>query len=97
MAAGDTTQGRRYPDVEDPHKPHKRMEPAGYRRMGGVWHARVPNDPSSGGAASMARHEVTEHEDGTTTVSPSILVRSTWAGKPWEWHGYLERGIWREV
>lgn len=39
-------------------------------------------------------HEVTEHEDGTITVSPSIL--SEWGEKPY-FHGYLERGVWRKV
>lgn len=33
-------------------------------------------------------------EDGTITVSPSILI-SHWEGR--SWHGYLERGVWREV
>lgn len=33
-------------------------------------------------------HEVLVHEDLTITVSPSILSP--------EWHGYLERGIWRD-
>lgn len=36
------------------------------------------------------------HEDGTLTLSPSILD-----GDPKKegrgWHGYLERGIWRQV
>jgi hypothetical protein len=39
-------------------------------------------------------HTIVEHEDGTITVSPSILVTGS-HGK--QWHGYLERGVWREV
>lgn len=38
----------------------------------------------------LVTHSIVEHEDGTITVSPSILVTG---GE--EWHGYLERGIWR--
>jgi hypothetical protein len=39
---------------------------------------------------------VVEHEDGTITVSPSILVSTSRDGKPLEvWHGFLERGVWR--
>lgn len=45
--------------------------------------------------AGLAEHEVTEHEDGTITVSPSILVGHTDGAEGW--HGYLEHGIWREV
>lgn len=43
---------------------------------------------------SLSKHEVTEHEDGTITVSLSILLTHH-TGK--QWHGYLERGIWRKV
>lgn len=39
--------------------------------------------------------KITEHEDGTITCSPSI-----WCNKGYpeygEWHGFLERGDWRE-
>jgi hypothetical protein len=49
--------------------------------------------------ANLSGHEVEEHKDGTITVKPSILIgghnRQTGARK--EWHGYLERGIWRQV
>lgn len=58
----------------------------------GNWYCRVP-DPNVG-MGNLSGHEVTEHEDGTITVSPSILV-TKWDGN--QWHGYLERGIWREV
>lgn len=81
----------------------------------GTWCVITPN----GRYGSIAKHTVVEHEDGTITVSPSILVHAippisyraeertrmvasygedyvrTWErGKP-EWHGYLERGVWR--
>jgi hypothetical protein len=57
----------------------------------GWWYCRTPN----GERGNLGNHDVTEHEDGTITVSPSILVGATQDGPGW--HGYLERGIWREV
>lgn len=58
-----------------------------YGRIGGVWYARPPGSHMG----CLDNHEVTEHEDGTITVSPSILIDD--GRKPW--HGYLERGVWR--
>lgn len=55
------------------------------------WCAVTPNGTDSG-YANLSRHEVVEHEDRTITVSPSIQV---FAGAREEWHGYLERGVWR--
>lgn len=67
------------------------MPPGGYRRdERGVWVICCPN----GLHGSLARHEVVEHEDGTITASPSILV--TLAHRGLSYHGYLERGVWRE-
>lgn len=40
----------------------------------------------STGTINPAKHTVTEHADGTITVSPSI-VSSTW-------HGWLRNGVW---
>ena len=45
--------------------------------------------PPKGYGGHLGGHDVIEHEDGTITVSPSILTS--------EWHGYLEHGIWQEV
>lgn len=58
----------------------------------GNWYACSP----AGHMGNLANHEVTEHDDGTITVSPSILV-TAYPGEKTIWHGYLERGIWREV
>lgn len=49
-----------------------------------------------GQVGDLSRHEVVEHEDETITVSPSILVGRPGGPRP-AWHGYLERGIWRQV
>lgn len=82
----------------------------------GTWSIVTPN----GRHGSIAKHTVVEHEDGTITVSPSILVYTVegrvysaeerarmveltgeeyvqrWErGRP-GWHGFLERGVWRE-
>jgi hypothetical protein len=46
------------------------------------------------GVGHLARHTVTEHEDGTITVSPSILMACHDGGQR---HGFLERGRWRDV
>ena len=56
------------------------------------WYACAP----SGWLGNLSGHDVTEHEDGTITVSPSILTSAP-EPNPRAWHGYLERGIWREV
>lgn len=54
----------------------------------GIWYARPPGQRM----CSIANHDVTEHEDGTITVAPSILITGETG-----WHGFLERGVWREV
>jgi hypothetical protein len=51
--------------------------------------------PPRGAVGVLDDHQVSENEDGTITVSPSILMPSD--NPAGEWHGYLERGIWREV
>lgn len=43
---------------------------------------------------NLANHKIIEHEDGTITVSPSILIKAPPYG---EWHGFLVRGVWREL
>lgn len=59
----------------------------------GVWYARPPGMH----VGSLSNHDITEHlDDKTITVSPSILIKSRNNDGPVEWHGYLERGIWRE-
>lgn len=58
----------------------------------GKWYCRVPT--TGIGIGNLSNHDVVEHEDGTITVSPSILCTGH-NGK--QWHGYLERGVWREV
>jgi hypothetical protein len=67
------------------------FEPGEYGKLSdGKWYCCPPGTELLGG---LANHEVVEHEDGTITVSPSILIR----GQGERWHGYLEKGVWREV
>ena len=81
---GDTMQGKRVPVVLPD-------EAGTYAKDSktGSWYGVTPN----GMLCNLKNHEVTEHDDGTITVSPSILVRSSCE----EWHGFLERGVWREA
>lgn len=51
--------------------------------------------------ATLIKHSVIEHEDGTITVSPSIECKATGGSKEWEkahyYHGWLEHGEWRSA
>ncbi len=77
-------------------EPHE-FEPGDYGRWERDecnWYACTPNDEM----ANLSSHNVTEHEDGTITVSPSILVSTIRNGEKVPlWHGFLERGVWREA
>jgi hypothetical protein len=60
----------------------------------GEWHLIAP-DGRIGAAGRTtiqkpAAHTWVEHEDGTVTFSPSLVM-------PSGWHGYLEAGVWRQV
>lgn len=93
MTAGDTLQGQRiYPNDEGDLV---FSEPGMYGKDEhyGVWFARPPH----GSVGSLRNHEITEHEDGTITVSPSILITTHDKNEQTVWHGYLEHGVWREV
>jgi hypothetical protein len=77
--------GRRLPDGFDDGLPSVGDF---YRDVLGTWTCCTPN----GLLGNLKAHDVTEHEDRTITVSPSILV----TGHDSRWHGFLERGVWRE-
>lgn len=42
-------------------------------------------------------HTFTEEADGSLTISPSISDTRIGGSVSDGWHGYLERGVWREV
>lgn len=95
-------KGIRQKDVPDSSQPHDRLEPGGYRRTrhrGGPWYweCRPPGDLPETVQGSLKNHKIEEHEDGTITATPSLLIETTWAGEEISWHGYLEHGEWREV
>lgn len=52
------------------------------------WRGVAPN----GMLANLNGHDVTEADDGTISVEPSILVSD---GNGASWHGYLDEGAWR--
>ena len=100
MKAGrDIGRGvRRDPDPDTTY-----LQPGEYGRHphDGHWYARVPHDFPDGDSifANLSNHDITEHEDGTITVSPSILVtagRNSKTGNERRWHGYLHEGVWYE-
>lgn len=62
----------------------------------GRWYCCPPGHPDLLGG--LGSHQVVEHEDGTVTVSPSILIQYREKDEVREaWHGWLERGMWREA
>jgi hypothetical protein len=91
--------------VEDFTEPHS-MQPGDYSKhpyqRDGLWwpgkpfyYACTPN----GYACNLQNHTIEEHEDGTITASPSILVGAAYDGGQITatfWHGYLIKGVWRE-
>lgn len=81
------TQGRRVSD----DTPYAEMRPGDYCRE--VWRPFgrwIVCDPSGVvGGVNPKVHTITEHEDGTITLSPSFVGLQGW-------HGFLERGVWRE-
>jgi len=86
-----TTQGRRVYPIDEAIFPLD--GPGTYGKDAeGSWWVHVPIEGATGARISL--HTVTEHEDGTITVSPSILMNFGRRGVTW--HGYLERGVWRE-
>lgn len=83
--------GRRLPDAMNGGS-GATFKPGEYQKqVNGTWLARPPE----GHLGDLRNHSVIEHEDGTITVSPSILVTG-WNGDQKEiWHGHLQRGIWK--
>jgi hypothetical protein len=88
MSAGEVTQGKRRPDDTEPHE----LERGEYSLTAGgnaVW---LMSPEGKAGHVHTPVWLIVEEADGTITVNPSI-----WWDSPTGWHGYLERGVWREV
>lgn len=64
-----------------------------YFKHKGAWYLNLPDC----GLANLANHAIEEHEDGTISATPSILVKGHKDnGEPVERHGYLTKGVWSE-
>jgi hypothetical protein len=88
--------GRRRPDIStEDYDGWERLnlQPGDYIRLhnGKLWGLCAPNG-DMGTIRPYKTHKVEEHDDGTITVSPSVRFET---GQ--RWHGYLERGVWRQV
>lgn len=91
-----TVQGRRIDanPNEPGHYPFPRLSSGDYGKdVDGVWYCCPPGRDPFVFSGCLGKHQVAEHEDGTITVSPSILISAPNLGT---WHGFLERGVWRE-
>jgi hypothetical protein len=58
----------------------------------GEWFIHFPTADGHGLLGGLANHTVEEHEDGTISVTPSILT----TGHNGQVHGYLTKGVWNE-
>ena len=70
------------------------VDGAYYKLPDGSWAVCPPGGVY--GTLSPTVHQIVEHEDGTITVTPSILYHP-WADGSHGWHGYLRAGIWGRV
>ena len=59
-------------------------------RPTGWWQVTTPDGLT--GSLNPSIHQITEHEDGTITVSPSLDMSDR---VPGGWHGWLENGVFR--
>ena len=76
---------------EEAYQAIKAIPDSGWAKVNEVWYCKPPGSPVA--AANLSKHSVVEHEDGTITVSPSILY--TVEHFNYQYHGFLERGVWR--
>jgi len=109
MAAGDTLQGRRIALVDTERGPRMKddqtyeLRPGDY--CGPVWgyagakpavFMRKPNGALC--HVTSPPHTFIEEDDGTLTIAASISDKRVHGGDHSDgWHGFLERGTWREV
>jgi hypothetical protein len=69
------------------------MKPGDYGKYQGRWYCITPE----GHLGDITNHTIIEHEDGTITVKPSILIKDYNIKNNIIWHGFLECGIWRKI
>lgn len=86
--------GRRVPNETAPYE----YVPGDYGFYKGQWWCIPPGDHTVNLLGNLKNHTVTEHEDGTITVSPSIqIMAGSHRAEREVWHGFLEKGVWRTV
>jgi hypothetical protein len=93
MSAGQLTPGRKRVDVDAETNLPPDPQPGDYWFAADRWWCMTP----SNFIGNLGNHTINEYEDGTITVSPSILVTEQIGGVKRAWHGFLERGVWREA
>jgi hypothetical protein len=90
-----TFAGQRVHGVDREHDGHLWYSPTPgaywFDQIGQDWWGCTPN----GMIAALSEHTVVEHDDGTISVSPSILCSNGAGGVTW--HGYLRNGAWDEA
>lgn len=76
-------------------EPHELLEGeySKWAKDDGAWYAHCPGPNDL--VANLSTHQITEHEDGTITVAPSIACSDGAGGH--RFHGFLERGVWRNA
>lgn len=73
--------------------PTEALQPGDYKLEDGA--QVVFRDPKGNiGRVRQPTWKITVHPDRSVTVSPAIHVNK---GERNEWHGYLERGVWRNA
>lgn len=77
--------GRRLPDNSDPRD----AQPGDYFFVDWTGTRQLWFRDPIGNPGRVTKHEVSEHDDGTITVTPSILDDD-----PGGYHGHLTRGVW---
>lgn len=70
----------------DNEAPYGVYWPAANPKFAGYWILIAPNGTT--GMLNPAVHSIVEHDDGTITVTPSIVFH--------DWHGHLTEGVWSE-
>ncbi len=92
MNKGDTVKAVRLENVEAGRMPLDLLDTeVCYWNVDGGWWIYLPGS----GAGRLVHHVVKEHEDKTITVTPSIGLKN--ADGAFSSHGFLTRGVWREV
>jgi hypothetical protein len=83
---------------DDDRYPYPILEPGEYGKgLSSIWYCLPPGLPKHA-VGTLSAHQICVHEDATITVSPSIEIKYTAPdGQRAVWHGFLERGVWREA